>query len=95
MSLLSSRIDANFFLVAAETLEAYDAVNLCEQRIIAAAANVFTRVDFRPALAVQNGAAGYELAVRALRTKAFRFGVTAVLRGTYPFLRREELEIQT
>jgi len=92
---LRNRVNAHFFLVAAKTLEAYDAVNFCEKGIVTAAADILARVDFRPALAVQDGTAGNELAVRTLCAEALRFGVTAVLRGTYTFFRCEKLEIQT
>ena len=61
------------------SFELDSAVDLGEQRIVAAYAYVVARMIFGTSLAYQNGTCAYELTVCSLDTQSFRFTFAAVL----------------
>ena len=78
-------LDADLLAVAAHALERDAAVHKGEQRVVAAASHVLTRMDVCAALAHQNVAGKDELAVAALHAQALRFRIAAVFRRAYAF----------
>ena len=71
-------------LLAARELD--DAVDLREQRVVAAAADVLARVDARAALADEDRARGDLLTGEPLHAEPLGLGVAAVLVEPRPFL---------
>jgi hypothetical protein len=91
---LSSYRDNGALLAGlAESCKTDNTVSFCVQRVVAAAADILTRMDVSAALSVQNIASLNELSICSLRTKSLGFGIASVLRGTDTFLMREELKI--
>ncbi len=79
-SLLLNRINAGFLSVFAHALETDNAVYLCEERIIRAAAYVVAGMDVSASLLDENVAGKYELTVSTLDAKTLGLGITTVLR---------------
>ena len=75
-------INADLFLISAETLVFDHAVFEREERIVSADADVAARMDLRAALADEDTTRKHGLPVLTLYAEAFRVGVTAVVRGT-------------
>lgn len=75
---LFSWIDRAALLVSSKTLEADNAVDLREQGVIAAAADIDSGMDLRAALAVKDVASKDELTVSSLRPKSFGLGISSV-----------------
>ena len=73
-------------MVLTQTLEANNALNLCEQGVVLTAANIHTRVDLGAALANQDVACRYGLTVCTLYTQSLGLGIKTVLGRTTPFL---------
>ena len=69
-------------IAAAPGAELHDAVRLREQRVVAADADVESRVPLRAALAHDDRARGNGLAAVALHAETLRVGVTTVTRRT-------------
>ena len=70
---------ADLLAVAAHALERDAAVHQGKQGVVAAAADILTRMDMGAALADQDIAGEYELAVAALYAETCRLGIAAVL----------------
>jgi hypothetical protein len=64
--------------VPSETLEADDSVNLGEQCVIAAAADIDARMDLRAALTVKDVAREHKLTIGPLRPKTLGLGISSV-----------------
>ena len=91
--LLRNRVHAATGLLLAQALETDNAVNQSEQGIVAADAAVGAGMNMSAALTVQDVARQNELTVRALRAKALRLAVAAVVGRTGALLMSEELKI--
>ena len=89
--LLLDFVNRNLLTVTAETLEANNAVNLCEQGVIRTDADIYARMDVSAALANQNVACRYYLTISTLNAESLGFGVTTVLGGTYALFMSEKL----
>jgi hypothetical protein len=76
---------AYLLAVAAYTLERNVTVHQGKQRVVAAAAYVYTRMDVCAALTHQDVAGEYELAVGALYAQTLGLGIAAVFGRTYTF----------
>src|SRR5688572_25815723 len=66
--------------------ELHAAVDFCEERVVSAHADVFTRVNLRAALADDDAARRDELAAEGLDAEALRLRVAAVTRASARFL---------
>ena len=86
-------VDADGLLARVAGLEADDAVDLGEQRIILADADVGAGMEVRTALANKNVAREDELTVRALRPETLALAVSAVTGRTDAFFMCEQLQI--
>ena len=73
--------------------ETNDTVDLCEQRVILADADVGAGMEVRSALANKNVAREDELTVCTLRSETLGFAVSAVTGRTDAFLMCEQLQI--
>ena len=71
-------VDRNLLLVAAQTLEAHDAVDQSEQGIVLALAHVQAGMDLGATLTDQNVAGQGELTIGTLRAKALAFAVATL-----------------
>src|SRR5699024_10272887 len=91
--LLLDRVNADFFAVLVHSFEFDFAVNLCEQGVVGAFADVLTGMDVRAALFDKNVAGEHELTVRTFYAESFVFGVTAVFGGTHTFFVRKQLNV--
>ena len=84
------RVNGNLLAVLTQTLEANNALNLCEQGVVLTAANIHTRVDLGAALANQDVACRYGLTVCTLYTQSLGLGITTVLWSNQrPFYERK------
>ena len=70
-----------------------NAVNQSKQCIVAASANILTRVNFCSPLAHQNIAGQNELSVRPFHAQTLRLGITAVFRGADALFVSEKLNV--
>ena len=61
--------------------------------IIAASADICTRMNFRSSLTYKNAAAGNKLTVRSLHAKSFRFTISSVFRATYTLFTCHDLHL--
>src|SRR3954454_10321377 len=77
--------DADEAAALAFVVESHDAVDLGEERVIAADADVHAGIETRSALADQNRTAGDELAGEALDAEHFRLRIAAVARRALSF----------
>jgi len=85
-------VDGAHLAILAHPLELDLAVDLREQRVVAADADVVARMDMRASLANQNVAGQHELTVGALGAQSLGFRITAVFGGAAAFMMGEELE---
>jgi hypothetical protein len=90
--LLLYGINRSSLAILADTLISEDTVLECEQRIVAADADIDTGMDAGSALSVQDVAGLDKLSVCSLGTKSLGIGVTAVLGGAHSFMVCEELK---
>ena len=90
MTLYRSGDDVDNLAVATHT-ELHGAIGEGEQRVILAHADVVARVEVGATLANDDVAGFNDDAVMAFYTKAFRFAITAVTRGAWPFFMSEKL----
>lgn len=91
--LLFDGIDADLLLVAAQALEAHDAVFLGKQGVILADAHVEAGMDVGAALTHQDVASQNELTIGALRAQTLAFAVAAVAGGAHTFFMSEQLNV--
>src|SRR4029453_14930600 len=82
--------DADVARVAA-TLELHHAVDLGEQRVVGATADVVAGLEAGAALADQDGPAGHELPAKALDAEHLRIRIPAVARAADAFLVRHDV----
>ena len=64
-------VDANLSAVFSSSLKAYNAFDLSIQGVISASPNIVARVDFRSALANDDGAGGNTRSVSTLDAQSF------------------------
>src|SRR3954453_19492995 len=83
--MLSGGGDADEAAALAFVVEVHDAVDLGEERVVAADADVHAGIETRPALADQNRTAGNELAGEGLDAEHFRLRIAAVARRALSF----------
>jgi len=84
--LLSDLVHGDLLAVLAHALELHSAVNLGEQGIVAALANIVAGMDVSAALTNQHVAGQNELTIGALDAQTLGLGVTAVLSGAAALL---------
>jgi hypothetical protein len=82
----------DLFAIAAEPLETDLSVDKGKKCVVASDTDVRAGMDLRSALADENVAGEYELAVGALRTESFGLGITAVAGGTDALFVGKELQ---
>ena len=85
-------VNRDLLPVAAQPLEADNAVGRGIQRVVTADANIHAGVNVRPTLADQNIAGQNMLSVSPLGPQTLALGVTAVLGGTNALLMGKELK---
>ena len=85
------RVNGNLLAVLTQALETNNALNLGEQGVVLAAADVQARMDLRAALTDKDVARRNGLTVRTLDAQALGLGITAVLGRTYALFMREKL----
>ena len=90
--LLLGSVDGAHFAILAHTLELDVTVDLSEQGVVLANADVVARMDMSASLTNQNIAGQNELTISTLRAQTLGLGITAVLGGAAAFFMREELE---
>ena len=92
LSVQLSLVDGDLLAVLAQTLEANHTVDLGEQGVVAAAANIHTGVNVSAALTNQDVAGQNVLTISALGAETLGLGITAILGGTNALLVGEELK---
>jgi hypothetical protein len=87
-------MNADLLLISAKALKADDSVLLGIESIIAANADIQTRMDMSAALTHENVTSQNELTVLTLRSEALAFAVATVTGRTNALLMSEELKIE-
>ena len=86
------RVNADLFLILAQSLETDDAVDQRKEGVILATTDVGAGMDLGASLPDENIAGENELTVRTLRAKPLRRTVSAVSRTTYALFVSEQLQ---
>lgn len=89
----AERIYAHLLFVATLALKADDTIYGCKQSVILATAHIVAWMDLRAALAHEDIARQYKLAVCALGAEALRFAVPSVAGGAHSLFVGEHLQI--
>jgi hypothetical protein len=88
------RINASLFSVTAEAFKTENTVNQGKKRIVFAQTHICSGMDVGSALAIENIAGFYELAVRALRAEALGLRIAAVLCGADTLFMSKKLKVK-
>src|SRR5216684_5356912 len=80
------RVDAHALALPSRVLEPHAAVHECEQRVVAADADVHAGFERRPALAHEDAAGADELAVANLDAEPLSGTVPPIAGAAHPFL---------
>ncbi len=86
-------VNADLFLILAESFETNDAVFKSKESIVFTATYVHARMDLRSSLPDENVAREDELTVSALGSEPLRRAVSSVSRTTYALLVSEKLQL--